>query len=87
MSLVYTYSFRQISEERYGELVVEEFYLEIISAFKGGRMRDGALIRRIRIGPRTGDITATVLGSFCPRRVGVRLVVSNMHPLQPKRAV
>ena len=27
----YTHSFRQISEERYGELVVEEFYLGRLS--------------------------------------------------------
>ena len=31
MSPLYTYSFRQISEERYGELVVEEFYLGRLS--------------------------------------------------------
>ena len=29
--LLYTHSFRQISEERYGELVVEEFYLGRLS--------------------------------------------------------
>ena len=36
MSPLYTYSFRQISEERYGELVVEEFYLGDYLGFREG---------------------------------------------------